>query len=397
MMQSSITAHSVWKRIAIPRIAWSKSILGTLGTHCQSFSESRPRAFLLCAVILGLVGFACLLLFPFLAVLSGHGLYEALFIKQTIAWNNVLAWLVLCMFSILISYRIYRYRPALPAGSILTRDAYPLLHQLVGEQLGHYCSTRVDRIVVTNEFEIDILKTPKWALPIWSTNTLVIGLPLIHCLSASQFQCALARRLGQFSKRYNWLENWIYQLREIWPQYCASARKCGLGFQPVGWFFMLYAPVYKVITIPVARLDELAADKYAMELFNDEEVLDTITTQLMCDRYLAGKPQPVLKKTAAYRERAFKEIYFGMITELRSGLQGEKHAKWLAKTLSVEEQWGDIVPSLARRVESLGHTHYRIVTNTSGSAASVYLGTALDDLTENAVDSNVQEQTAVQG
>ena len=362
-----------------------------LGTHCQSFSESRPRAYLLCAVILGFVGFAFLLLFPCLAVMGGQGMYGALFIKQTIVWNHVLAWLVLSMFSILVSYRIYRYRPALPAGSVLTRDAFPLLHQLVEDQLGHYCSARVDRIVVTDEFEIDILKTPIRALPIWSTNTLIIGLPLIHCLSASQFQCALARRLGQYSKRYNWLENWMCQLRGIWPQYCAPARKCGFGYQPVDWFFMVYAPVYEVFTMPVARLDELVADKYAMELFNDEEVLDTITTQQMCDTYLAGKPRPVSKKIAACRERAFKEMYFGMISELRSGLQGEKPAKWLAKILTVEEQWDDIVPSLARRVEGLGHTHYRMVTNVSESAAGVYLGTAIDNLAENDADSNVQE------
>lgn len=390
-MQSSITAHSVWKRIAIPKVAWSKSILGFLGTHCQSFSESRPRAYLLCAVILGLVGFAGLLLFPCLVLISAHGLYDALFIKQIIAWNHVLAWLALCMFSMLVSYRIYWYRPALPAGSVLTRDAFPLLHQLVEDQLGHYRNTQVDCIVVTDEFELDLLKTPVWALPIWSTNTLVIGLPLIHCLSPSQFQCVLARRLGQFSKRYNWLENWMYQLREIWPQYYARAQKGGFGYQPVGWFFMVYAPVYKVVTIPVARLDELAADKYAMELFNDEDVLDAITTQQMCFTYLAGKPRPVPNQAAVHRERAFREMYFGMIAELRSGLQGEKHAKWLAKILSVEEQWDDVVPSLARRAESLGHTQYRIVTNASESAACVYLGAAIDNLRESAAGRNVQD------
>lgn len=388
MMRSSITAHSVWKSIAIPRVAWRQSIFRMLGTHCQSLSESHPRAYLSVAAIFGLVGFAYLLLFPCLAFISGHGLYEALITNQTIAWSHVLIWLVLGAISILVSYRIYLYRPALPAGIVLNKDAAPLLHQLVEDQLGHYRRTKVDRILVSNKFEIDILKTPKWALPICSTNTLVIGLPLIHCLSVSQFQCALARRLGQFSKRYNWLENWLYQLREIWPRYCDTARKYGFGYQLVGWFFVVYAPVYKVITMPAARLDELAADEYAMDLFNDEEVLDTITTQLMCDRYLADKSWPNSRKTAACREQTFKEFRLCMVSELRSGLQGDKPSKWLANILSVEEPWDAATPTLTRRVENIGHTHFRMVTNVTVSAASVFLDVVIGNVLDTIEGSN---------
>ena len=396
MMRSSITAHSVWKSIAIPRFAWRESILRILGTHFQSLSESHPRAYLLLAASFGLVGFVYLLLFPGLALISGHGLYEALLTNQTIAWGHALTWLVLGALSILVSYRIFWYRPALPAGIVLNKDAAPLLHQLVKDQLGHYLRTRVDRILVSNKFEIDILKTPNCALPIWSTNTLVIGLPLIHCLSVSQFQCALARRLGQFSKRYNWLENWLYQLREIWPGYCDTARKYGFGYQLVEWFFMFYAPVYKVITMPAARLDELAADKYAMELFNDEEVLDAITTQLMCDRYLAGKPWPISRKNAPCREQSFKEFRLCMVSELRSGLQGAKLSKWLANILSVDEQWDDATPTLARRVENIGHTHFRMVTNVTESAASIFLDAVIGSMLDTTEDNNGQEKISLQ-
>jgi hypothetical protein len=293
-------------------------------------------------------------------------------------WSHVLIWLLLAALSTLVSYRVFRFRPALPAGNLLNKDAVPSLHQLVKDQLEYYRRSKVDRILVSNKFELDVLKTPKWAFPVYSTNTLVIGLPLINCLSVSQFQCALARRLGQFSKRYNWLVNWLYQLREIWPQYCDLTQKYGFGYQLIGWFFLVYAPVYKVVTNPAVRLDELAADNYAMELFNDEEVLDTITTQTVCGRYLEGRSWPGREKDAAHRERAFKEFHSGMISALRSGLQGEKPDQWLAKILSVDEQWDDAMPSLARRIENIGHTRVRMVTNVSDSAASVYLSNTDD-------------------
>jgi hypothetical protein len=397
MMRSSTSAQSVWKKIAIPTSDWKQSIFRNLGTYCQSLSESHPRAYISLAAIFGILGFSYLLLFPCLAVISVHSLYEALITNQHTVWNHVFVWLVLSAITILVSYRIYCYRPTLPSGFVLNKGAAPWLNQLVEHQLGHYSSTKIDRIMLSNKFEIDIVKTPKRGLPLRSLSTLVIGLPLIHCLSASQFQCALARRLGQFSKRYNLLGNWLYQLREIWPQYCDSARKYDFGYHLVGWFFIVYAPVYKVITMPAARLDELAADKYAMELFNDEDVLDTITTQLMCEKYLAGKSWLISTKTADCLEKNFKKFRLCMVSELRRGLHGDKSSKWLADILSVDEQWDDATPTLASRVENIGHTHFRMVTNVTDSAASVYLGATIYNLPENSEDSHGQEKSALQG
>jgi hypothetical protein len=374
-MRPFTTTHTSWKSDAIPKMVWRQSILRLISTQCQSLSELHPRVYLLGAASFALIGFAYLLLFPCLIFISVNGLYDALLKSQTIIWSHVLIWLAMAAFSILVSHRIICFRPEPPTGSDLNIDAAPLLNQLVKDLLKHFCSTRVDNIVLSNNFELDILKTPTWALPVWSTNTLVIGLPMIQCLSASQFQCALARRLGQFSKRHNWLENWLYQLREVWPQYCGNTQKYDLGYQPVRWFFSTYAPLYKVITVPVARLDELAADDYAMEVFSDEQVLDTITTQMVCDRYLLDKYWPVMRKIASNEKHIINEYHSGMARVLRNGLQGDNVKQWLANTVSAEPEWNDATPSLAKRVENIGHTQACMDAISSESAASIYLGT----------------------
>lgn len=372
-MRSFTTAHTNRKINAIPKMVWRQSILGKIGTQCQSLSELYPRAYRLGAATFAIIGFVYLLLFPCMVFISVYSLYAALLKSQTVVWSHVLIWLATAAFSILVSYRIIRFKPELPAGPVLNMDAAPLLHQLVEDLLKHFCSTRVDRIALSNNFVLDIQKTPRWALPVWSTNTLVIGLPMIQCLSVSQFQCALARRLGQFSKRYNFFDNWLYELRNIWPQYCINTRKYGFGYQPIRWFFSVYAPIYKVITFPVARFDELAADDYAMEVFSDEQVLDTITTQMVCDRYLLDKYWPVIRKIASNGKHAINEYHSGMASVLRIGLQGDKVDQWLAKTLSAEPHWDDATPSLARRVENIGHTHACMDAISPESAASVYL------------------------
>jgi hypothetical protein len=374
MIRSSVTAHSAWKIIAIPQTDWKKSILKVIGTQCQSLAVSHPRVYLLVAATFALAGYVYLLLFPWLVFRSGIGIYEALFNSQTLVWSHVLIWLAVAAFSILVSYRIFWFRPALPPGIVLDKNTAPLLFQLVADQVRHYHCTRIDRIVLSSDFELDIVKTPRCALPVWSSSTLVIGLPLIQCLSVSRFQCALARRLGQFSGRYNRLKNWLYQLRGIWPQYCEHEQGSVFGYQPVRWFFMTYAPIYKVITVPAVHLDELAADNYAMELFDNEEVLDAITTQMVCYRYLTDAYWPAMQKIAATGKKAVNNSHSGMVSVLRKVLQSDKVAHWLAKTVCAEVQWDDARPSLARRVENIGHTQARMSTNKSESAASVYIG-----------------------
>ena len=69
-------------------------------------------------------------------------------------------------------------------------------------------------------------------------------------------------------------------------------------------------------------------------------------------------------------------FHAGMVSVLRTGLQDEKAARWVAKTLSADPRWDDPLPSLARRVENIGHLHARMDALAGESAAAVYLGAA---------------------
>lgn len=350
-----------------------KNILGAIGMFSHDLSESRPRLYLLFAVLCACAGYFLLLLFPSLVFSSVHKLFILLGDGQGIAWAAAIIWLVVGTLAGLVCYGLYGFRPALPAGNVIDGATHPELHRLVLEQTGHYDGIHIDRIVLGSDFDIDIVKTPCCALPAGFTNTLVVGEPLLQCLSDTQFRCALARRLGQFSMRYNRLANWLYQRRGIWPQYRDAGHRMGIAYQPVAWLFRVYAPVYAMVTAPAARLDELAADRYAMELFSDEEVLDTITTQMVCDRYLREKYWPVVRRYAARNSRVLCRIHTGMASVLRAGLREESLAAWLAKTMTAADHYADPLPSLARRVDSLGFGGTRMGVLSAEPAAGLYL------------------------
>jgi hypothetical protein len=359
---------------------WIHSLLQRFDTGVESLAESCPRGYLLAATVLALAGYGWLLLFPWLVLAGISGAYEALTGQPAVAWSRLLIWSTVTAGSVLVTWRMVQFRPALPAGVVLDRRKATALFDLVDELGRHYRRPGIDRVVINGEFALELVKTPYCALPLWSMKTLVIGLPLIQGLSPSQFRCALARRLGQFSKRRNPLGNWLYQLRRIWPQYAIATSVEDPGFQPVRWFFRIFAPLYERISLPAARLDELVADSYAMEVCSDEEMLDTISTETVCRLYLEEKYWPTYSKLTARVREIMPKPHAGMAPVLRAGLQGDRCQEWLMKAMEREPRGDDPMPSLAKRVENIGHRKPHMSGITPESAASVYLDTAMEDL-----------------
>lgn len=359
---------------------WIRSLLLRFDTGVESLAETCPRGYLLVTTVLALAGHGWLLLFPWLVLAGISGTYEALTAQSAVAWSRLLIWSTVTAGAALVTYSMARYRPSLPAGVVLDRGKAPALFGLVDELGQHFRRPRIDRVVIGGEFALELVKTPYCALPLWSMNTLVIGLPLIQGLSPTQFRCALARRLGQFSKRRNPLGNWLYQLRQVWPQYAVAPGVADPGFQPVRWFFRFFTPLYERISRPAARLDELVADSYAMEVCSDEEMLDTISTETVCRLYLEEKYWPTYRKLTARVRESMPAPHAGMAPVLRAGLQDDRGQQWLMKALERETRNDDPMPSLAKRVENIGHRKPRMNGIAPDSAATAYLGTAVKSL-----------------
>jgi hypothetical protein len=359
---------------------WKQSLLQPISEGWETLSERYPRGYLLVATALALVGYGWLLLFPWLVLAGLSGGSEALTGEPAVAWGDLLTWSAVTAGAALVTYRIAQFRPDLPSGSAVDREMAPQLFDLVGELVRHYGRPGIDRIVITDAFELEVVKTPRWALPVWSVNTLVIGLPLIQSLSPVQFRCALARRLGQYSKRYNTVQNWLCQLRRVWPLYSRATDAPAPGLEPIRWFFSVFAPLYDWASLPAARLDELAADTCAMEVCSDQEVLDAITTEAVCRLYLEEKYWPAFRRLSASVREAMPKAHVGMASVLRAGLKGTPGQQWLANAMDREARWDEPMPSLARRVDNIGYLNTELGEMATESAAVVYLGSAAEAL-----------------
>jgi len=292
----------------------------------------------------------------------------------------LLAWLFATVSCGWISYRVFRIRPCLPAGVVLARQQAPALFQLMEATGAHYGSPVIDRIMITDAYQLDIVKTPLHVLPFGATRTLLIGLPLLQSLSGARLQCALARRLGQFSGRANRLLNGLYALRSVWPAWRDAASGSDPACLPVRALFSLYAPLYTTISTAAARLDELQADSYAMELFSDEDVLDAVTTDSVHRLFLQESYWPAIRKLREQDAAIATTAGARIATVLHAGLQSGTLPRWIEQAMTAEQQWDDPWPSLVRRIENIGHAQASMLADAGEPAADAYLVTSRSKL-----------------
>lgn len=356
----------------------ARALLFKTNNFIESLIHKFPRFYISCVALVAILGYAFVLLFPLLVLAGLFNIYTALASSDVANWQAALTWLVIVLVAALVSYRSTQIKPKPPVGLTLAEDKAPGLFKLVQQHRSYYKRPTIHRIVITEHYELDIIKTPMWALPVWSANTMVIGLPVLQCLSPKQFECMVARRIGQFSKRYNPVINWLYQLRSIWQQYRVSYRQQkGFGIEPIRWFFSVYAPMYAMVSAYAAMQDELNADTYAMELFNDKDVLEMITADALCRWYLHNQYWPAVVKIASIDTKSLPAPHTKMSSAVHAIKKGERLDMLIDNAYREQPLSSNALPSLQDRINNIGHQKPRMEKDTTGNAAVFYLGASV--------------------
>jgi hypothetical protein len=361
--------------------ATSEKIKNIIVTAYDTSLAHSIHVYIILAIVAALIGYGFILLFPFLAV---TGLVKAFDGATTVVidWAAVSIWLAVSLLSMFISYRCIQVRFTEPKGVKLTPEKAPELFNLIQQKRQHFRRPKIDAVVITDNYELNINKTPKWPLPVWSRNILVIGLPVMQCHSPESFSCLLTRRIGQFSKRNNTVTNWIYQLRSIWQQYLVAYRDQQLfGTEPLTWFFAVYTPFYKVASAVPSQHDDLKADSYAMELFNDEIVRETITTDSVYQTYLQQQYWPAISKVADIKKNVSLAPYKQLETTVRMYFTDKKINAAVKAEVAHEQSWRDETASLIRRLNNIGHDFPCMRLPQGRNATVTFLGESADPVT----------------
>jgi len=338
-----------------------------------------PRTYISLLCFFAVTGYAFVFLFPVLAIVSVTNIFEIFFGSTTFEWTQLLFWLSVLVFTAQISYRMFVTRPVPAVGFTMPESKIPKVYEVVERLQTHFKRPVIHKIIISANYELDIIKTPFWMLPVWSTNTLVIGLPLLICLTPNQFEQMVARRIGQFSKQHNMITNWLYQLNGIWQQYSyIYGKQKNIESWFLKLFYLSYAVLYKKFSVLAARKDELSADKYAMEMYFHEEICEMITTDTLCRWYLKNRFWPAIEKAYSDKDKETHKPYRKLTTVIRGNLNVV--TKSMLNNLMNDEvvEPANRNPALHQRLVEIGHVEPIMKKYTGESAADFYLGTSLN-------------------
>lgn len=348
-----------------------------LGRQIESLLTKYQVAYLSAVVLIAISGYLLVLLFPLLSLMLGYSLVNHLIHEPVINWPMITAGFCVFLISSLLSYSLFRAKPAKPVGLNMSEKVFPEVFKLVEKMNGYFKYPRISKIIMTNHYELDIIKTPLSIFPVWSTNTLVIGLPLLLCVSPQQFECLMARRIGQFSKKHNIVTNWLYQLRASWKLFCNSyAQQKQLDSRFINWLLMVYSSLYSIASVYVVRKEELNADNYGMEVYNHKYMYEMMMADAVYRHYLENTFWPAAQKVALQNVKPNRNL----LSVVNNVIKGEKLEVLAKKVFAEVPEWNHPYPSLKQRLEEIAYHEVSMTDPDEVKAANQFIGSSLNNV-----------------
>jgi hypothetical protein len=345
------------------------------------------------------LGWLIPLLFPAFGFYSGGRMLKALASAPALSWPEILDWWPVLMWlmavpaSFWFGYRLLRVRTRQPEGQELTRSMAPTLYELVDELTEGFGALSVHRIIITGRFQLDVVKTQKFILPVASRNTLVIGLPLIQIMPLNIFRALLARKLSQHSLLRNPLLHFLHQMDGAWWQYYeAIAAHPAADMKLFALVYGIFAMLYHELVEPIARLDGLSADRFTLKTINDEDVVESIEYLFVAGMFIDKVFWPRLRSLARDQHKYDLSPCATLSRVRERFLERLDVDAWLHREMAagVSPRWG--VASMRDRLNTLGHDAVLALEIDHQFAAEAYLSGCLAQIISK-VDRQWREQT----
>ena len=351
-----------------------------------NFSQRLPGVYAGIAAVMALAGFAYILMFPVLFAIATLNGFEMLNNPFTQTSGSLFASLFgISLFLFLMSYRLFDLKFVIPEGITLDeKNATQLMEKLQSLSKEHRIP-KIHQVILTRRHELNIVKVPRFGLPIWSRNILAIGYPLLQTLSPEYFDCALSRRLVQHTKGRGMITNWLSFMRQIWTRYAISLKdRNGVTDLIHYCFFAPYASLYRRFAVYLTQRDELRADEAALTLANDRDLIKSAQTlritQAMLIQYYWPKLNDAIQNNLS--SPANIRPYFHLPQTLAELLKSEDVETWFIRLGQESINEGSAEAPFAKRMEQTGHKKVSIPKPFDVNAANHYFGEEYETMTQ---------------
>jgi hypothetical protein len=269
----------------------------------------------------------------------------------------VAVWLLLSLACGYAAFHCSGWLYAPPGGAhgvALSRGSARSLYRLLDRMSARLGGVHVDAVWVTGDMNAAVLQRPSWGLIGPMRTHLLIGLPLVHSISESQFSAILAHEFGHlYCQRRGWAA-WGCHMRAWWYR---TFDAC-LNDLPVLSrlpFIERWSIADVALATRLARLEELEADSVAALCVGADLVGETLVEVALKERFLIrdfwnkvmaqshSRPRPTI--------RPYRDLGFGVMAGFR------RPTEWTEVPMSVfadEDPGLELHPSLVDRLNALG-------------------------------------------
>jgi Zn-dependent protease with chaperone function len=132
--------------------------------------------------------------------------------------------------------------------------------------------------------------------------------------------------------------------------------------------------LYTGLAFYVARQNELEADRYALDVADDEELARLFSQLIVTRNFLNSKFWPKLIQLARRGDTEHRP-YASLTRVLQRGLKREEMQSWIKTAFDTVSDHHHFAPLLRQRLENIGHDRPASPRPLQETAADHYLGT----------------------
>jgi len=296
----------------------------------HALANASSSLYYLMAWILAAIGYGYLMLFPVLVVFPpvfiGYMVIQTSPAQWTSAdWLTAFALVIISALAAWTTRAIGMTRPELPAGRPLARADFPLLVNHINQLVITYNAPALEQIKLTSRFEIEIIRSPVHGFPSSFNHSLLIGLPVMSCMSAMHLKLLLAREIGHLALCSRNVNRRIIYLRSIWQHY---AQEYSHDWKPetllLRIFFCWYAPFYSLSTEAAVTAEEFIKDRCMLDITPMNNAAETIAVYEIKKRFIEREFWPELNDMAYTQPRPSWLPYSNMDAKIKERLDEEK-------------------------------------------------------------------------
>jgi Zn-dependent protease with chaperone function len=339
----------------------------------EELARTRPRIYRLRVVLFALLGYGYLGLILLLLLALLVASLVALVVLKAFAFKLVI---VLGGFVTLIVRALWVVIPE-PRGLPLRRTDAPVLFERLEQWRRQVRAPRFHRVLVTDEFNAGVVQKPRLGLFGWQRNYLLLGLPLLKCLSTAQCEAVIAHEMGHLAGGHARFGTRLYRLRMMWTQLRDELdRHRSRGAFLFQRFFDWYVPRFNAYTFPLARANEYEADRLCAQLTSSRSAAEALTGVKVIGQYLGERFWPGILARADEEPQPTALPYSQLGHQLGTQIVDHDVQRWLGAAIGESSCADDTHPSLSQRLQALGESARFAPPEPGDSAAEWLLGAA---------------------